>query len=294
MISSLRFIVLFVLSYFVLLNNALAQVGALEYFSYCSNGFCRLITGDFFHQSRDMPIDLNVSCKKNNQYALTFDDGPSKNYPRLLQILKQNQVKVTFFIVGSQLNNQQEAGWFKQAYEDGHFMANHTFNHDDLTKLNEESIKETIEKTRTAMINAIYSGVPGASDHFPDIKRLEISSRVVRPPFGNIKMDVDDILKRNGYVSVRWNADRYDWDMPGDDPMTTRTIINRVQQQFDFINVMARQGKIFNQSILDLNHDWQPTTIEAVDSLIKLVKSKGYEFVTLDVCLDSSGHADHR
>lgn len=270
-----RFFIASIISSLLSCSAAVAKAQDLEYFSYCSDGSCRLITGEFFHRARNMPVDLNVSCKKDNHYALTFDDGPSKNYPRLLEILKQNNVKATFFIVGSNLNNQEAVTWLRQAYQNGHFMANHTFNHDDLTRLNEAGIKETIEKTRALMMLALY----------PDTARVAVSSRVVRPPFGNIDMAVDKILKNNGYTSVRWNADRYDWNMPGDDPKTTETIIARIEQQFDYIAQMINKGERFNHSILDLNHDFSVTTIDAVDALIKIVKARGYEFVTLDECL---------
>lgn len=258
--------------------------GDEEYFSYCSNGNCRLITGEEFHRARNMPVDLHVSCRKNNQYALTFDDGTSKNYPRLLEILKRNNVKATFFVVGSNLKSEEGRQWFRQAFADGHYMANHTFSHDDLTKLNDAQITATIENTRAAMINAIYPHT-GDGKHDPDKLRLETSSKVVRPPFGNIDMNVDAILKSHGYTSVRWNADRYDWNMPGDDPKTTATILERTRDQLAFINEHAAQGKVFNQSIMDLNHDWQATTVDAVQDLITLVKANGYEFVTMDECL---------
>jgi peptidoglycan/xylan/chitin deacetylase (PgdA/CDA1 family) len=256
----------------------------LEYFSYCSNGICRLITGEFFHKARGMPVDLHVNCKKNNQYALTFDDGPSKHYPLLLEILKRNNVKATFFIVGSNLNNAEAREWFRQAVTENHFMANHTFNHDDLTTLDEEKIVVTIEKTRNAMIKAIY---PNPDNGQQDLtkKRLIASSKMVRPPSGNIDMFVDKVLKAHGYTSVRWNADRYDWNMPGNDAKTTEILLNRVRQQLDFIADAKVNGFVFNQSFLDLNHDWQPTTVDAIQDLISLVKSRGYEFVTLDECL---------
>lgn len=257
----------------------------LEYFSYCSNGVCRLIDGDYFHKARGMPVDLNVSCKKNNQYALTFDDGPSKHYPALLEILKQNNVKATFFIVGSNLQNDESKQWFKRAFDDGHFMANHTFNHDDLTQMNEASMIETIERTRKAMMNAVFANVDEADINLNDKHRLDLSSKVVRPPFGNIDMNVDGAFKLHGYTSVRWNADRYDWNMPGDDPKTTQTILDRVNYQFNFIIDNISHGAKFNQSIMDLNHDWQPTTVNAIQDLIAIVKSHGYEFVTMDECL---------
>lgn len=275
-------------SWILLMSVALTSVSAhakkLEYFSYCSNGTCRIINGEDFHRARNMPVDLHVSCKKNNQYALTFDDGPSKNYPRLLQVLKQNNVKATFFVVGSNLQNPDAAQWFRQAFADGHFMANHTYQHDDLTKLNAAGMVDTVEKSRDAMIKAVYPNI-GDGKNDKDKQRLETSTKVVRPPFGNIDMDVDSVFKAHGYTSVRWNADRYDWDKPGDDPRTTQTILALARQQLAFIAANDANGTVFNKSILDLNHDWQPTTVDAIQDLITLVKANGYEFVTMDECL---------
>jgi peptidoglycan/xylan/chitin deacetylase (PgdA/CDA1 family) len=246
-----------------------------------------MITGDFFHQVRNMPVDLHVTCKKNNHYALTFDDGASYNYPRLLEILKRNNVKATFFVVGSNLKNEEAKRWFRQAFEDGHFMANHTFHHEDLTKLSAEEMIATLENTRNAMMEAAF---PNGDGHYPqsERERLQLSSQTMRPPFGNIDMNVDSVLKAHHYTSVRWNADRYDWNMPGDKPETTKTILERAQEQFDYIAQQKAAGKSFNESILDLNHDWQPTTVDAIQALIDLVKASGYEFVTMDVCLGKS------
>jgi peptidoglycan/xylan/chitin deacetylase (PgdA/CDA1 family) len=255
----------------------------LEYFSYCSNGTCRLITGDVFHQDRNMPVDLNVSCKNNRQYALTFDDGPSANYPRLLEILKRNNVKATFFIVGSNLQTENGKQWFRQAAADGHFMANHTFRHEDLTTLSDQALTATIENTRNAMLAAIDPDASADSK-----QRLQFSSSFVRPPFGNIDMNVDRQFKVHGYTSIRWNADRYDWNMPGNDPKSTAAILARVRQQLDFIANASGKGVEINQSILDLNHDWQGTTVDAMEELIALVRSRGYELVTMEVCLGRS------
>jgi peptidoglycan/xylan/chitin deacetylase (PgdA/CDA1 family) len=249
-----------------------------EYFSYCSNGKCALINGDAFHEARNMPVDLHVTCRNNRHYALTFDDGPGRHYPRLLEILKHNKVKATFFIVGDNLKNADAAAWFRAAVADGHYMANHTINHNDLTKLTDNEIVEAVEKSREMMLNALPANDPARS-------RVAVSSRIVRPPYGNIDMRVDAVLKAQGYTSVRWNADRYDWNMPGDDSASTTEILARVQLQLDFIALHVQSGDEFNQSILDLNHDTQNATIDAIESLINLVKSKGYEFVTMDICL---------
>lgn len=257
---------------------------ATEKFTYCSNGTCRLIDGGFFHASRGMPLDLKVVCQKNNQYALTFDDGPSANYPRLLDLLKRHGVKATFFVVGGNLNTEEAKQWLARAVNEGHFIANHTMNHADLTGLNDSQIVDQVELSRAAMRDALCS--QGLAEE--QVTRVLHSALVVRPPFGNIDGHVDSVFKSHGFTSVRWNADRYDWQMPGDNPNTAKTIVDRLVQQLNFIELEAKKGSVFNRSILDLNHDWQIQTLDALETMIPLLKSKGYEPVTMDRCLGLS------
>lgn len=266
------------------LNTNAAGKAPLEMFTYCSNGSCRLITGEFFHNNRGMPVDLNVTCKKNKQYALTFDDGPSANYPRLLEILKKHNVKATFFVVGANVVNPDAAKWFAQAYSEGHFMANHTLNHADLTGLTDDQVLEQVKKSRELMLKAVFP----ADSTTENAAALRFSTTFVRPPFGNIDSRVNTLLKEQGFTSVRWNADRYDWQLPGNDPKTPEIIVKRVLQQLDFIDAADKMEFVFNHSILDLNHDWQNTTLDALNTWIPLVQQRGYKFVTMDECLQPS------
>lgn len=276
----LKFIVFTFLSLFAFQVHANQP---LEKFSYCSNGSCNLITTDYFFYARGMPRDLNFSCKKNNQYALTFDDGPSENYPKLLEVLKKHNVKATFFVVGGNLKSDRAHELYVQMVKEGHFVANHTLSHADLTILSPEGVYEQIEKSRDALLTS-----PLLKTVSPDlIANLKKSTKYVRPPFGNINALVDDIFKKNDYISVRWNSDRYDWDMPPTSE-SAKIIVNRVIQQLNFIDSLRAQNVDFNQSILDLNHDFQNSTLEAVDAYIPIIKAHGYTFVTLDECLQ--GH----
>lgn len=269
--------------FFVLSSFFVSQIWAntpSEKFSYCSNGTCNLITTDYFFHARGMPRDLNFSCKKNNQYALTFDDGPSTNYPKLLQLLKKHDVKATFFVVGGNLRRENAHELYGQMVKDGHFVANHTFSHPDLTVLSSNLILEEIEKSRDALLTS--PSLTNISKNL--ITNLNKSTKYVRPPFGNINALVDDVFKKNGYINVRWNSDKYDWEMPPT-PESAKTIVERVIQQLNFIESLRSKNIEFNQSILDLNHDFQDSTLQALDEYIPMIKAHGYKFVTMDECL---------
>ncbi len=251
-----------------------------EQFSYCSDGMCRLITTNFFYQGRGMPLDTNFSCIKNNQYAMTFDDGPSKNYPKLIEILKKHNVKATFFVNGKNAESPEASEWLGQIAHAGHFVANHTYNHPDLTALSDEEIYDQLERSRQILLNS-----PDVQNLTPELKaQLEKSTKYLRPPFGNVDLKVDKVFKEHGYINVRWNSDKYDWNMPNE-PETVKVIVDRVKAHLTYIDNLKSRGVDFNQSILDLNHDWQDQTLAAVDEYIPLLKAHGYEFVTMDECL---------
>ena len=86
---------------------------------------------------------------------LTFDDGPSKKCtPKILDILKKNNIKATFFVIGERVNKNPEI--IKRAYEEGHYIANHTYSH--LAKkiyISKESFYNEIQQTEKSIGNAI-------------------------------------------------------------------------------------------------------------------------------------------
>ena len=88
---------------------------------------------------------------------LTFDDGPTKNItPKILDILKEENVKATFFVVGKNVDSYPEI--VKRAYDEGHFIANHGYDHNNKNLYkNDESFLNEIEKTDIAIGNVVGS-----------------------------------------------------------------------------------------------------------------------------------------
>ena len=98
--------------------------------------------------------------------ALTFDDGPATGLtPKLLDILTSRRVPATFFMVGERIDSAPDAA--RQVAARGFAIANHSYHHEQLTKLSDSAIRTTIRRTRRA---ADHAGVP--------------MSRLVRPPYG--------------------------------------------------------------------------------------------------------------
>ncbi len=78
--------------------------------------------------------------------ALTFDDGPNYRYtPQVLDILYEQQVPATFFLVGEKLDENKLL--VKEMAASGHEIGSHTFSHPDLTMLNTQQVKQEIRQT---------------------------------------------------------------------------------------------------------------------------------------------------
>lgn len=111
--------------------------------------------------------------------------GPTPQTPPLLQLLKQQNIKATFFVMGS--NVVQNAEVLKQEAADGHHIASHTWSHHPLTTLTNEQIVAEVKWNEKAV---------------QDITGLQM--KYIRPPYGDIDNRVRAVLKKLGYIVVDW------------------------------------------------------------------------------------------
>lgn len=182
-----------------------------------------------------------LDCSQEKCVALTFDDGPSFYTDELLDILKENNVPASFFVLGRSAKIQPET--IRRIVEEGHLLGNHTWDHKNLTKLSPEAVQKQISDT---------------DDLIKKLANYDIS--FLRPPYGSYD---DKLLKSINKTVVLWNIDPEDWK-----DRDTELIIERMSQ--------AEAGSII------LAHDIYQTTIEAIPELIKNLKQKGLQFVTVD------------
>ncbi|WP_141734316.1 polysaccharide deacetylase family protein [Oligoflexus tunisiensis] len=240
-------------------------------FIYCVEGMCSPLSNLFLHRL-GIPLNTHHTCQHNNHYALTFDDGPSRNFKKVLDLLASEHIQATFFVVGQNLAALDQGGLqlLKQAYEAGHEIANHSYSHKDLTKQTPQDILQELGTTRDLILKIL-------GDH----EKTQFTSSIIRPPFGYTNFSVQELLEKNGYTVVRWNADRFDWRE--NQAVQRQIIIDRVMQQFEQIDLNLTEAD--NKSILDLNHDFSEATLTALPDMIKLIKARGYQFVTMTECL---------
>jgi peptidoglycan/xylan/chitin deacetylase (PgdA/CDA1 family) len=127
--------------------------------------------------------------------ALTFDDGPSNETPRFLDLLARNDVRATFFVCGANVERRPEVA--RRIVEAGHEIANHTYNHLCLLRLPETQVWGEVERAQFAIEDA-----------------TGVSPALFRPPFGIRAPGLRPILERLGMLSVHWTVIGNDWKWP--------------------------------------------------------------------------------
>ena len=202
-----------------------------------------------------------VSHIYNSDYKrvfLTFDDGPSKSVTiPILDILKQNNVKATFFVLGSNAERYPEI--VKRAYQEGHYIANHSFTHVYSNIYSSpQAVLDEYNRTEIAIKNAIGDQT--------------YNSRVFRFPGGtsggkyaNIKAEAVNLLNQNNVAHLDWNA--LTADAAG---------LDNVNDMMNYVETTMGN----KNSVVILMHDigTKKSTYELLPQLIQVLKEKGYVF----------------
>ena len=158
----------------------------------------KLITDENF-QSLPEPYRVGRYGYSSNKVALTFDDGPDPEWtPKILDVLKRENAKATFFLIGIQTD--RFSGIAKRIYDEGHTIGNHTFTHPDVSNISNKHMK--VELNLTERLFASLVGVratlmrpPYAIDEEPDtadqVRPLEIAQDMGYTTVGN-RIDPND------------------------------------------------------------------------------------------------------
>jgi peptidoglycan/xylan/chitin deacetylase (PgdA/CDA1 family) len=188
---------------------------------------------------------------QQKEIALTFDAGSDAIGIGILDVLKKHNVKATFFLTGSWAD--KFPSYAKRMADDGHDIGNHTYSHPDAVKTNSTVFVQDIIKAEEAIRRA--TGVT-PRPYF-------------RFPFGSYNAGALNAVGGAGYpYSIQWTIDTIDWQQPAVD-----VIVSRIQSG-------ASNGDIILMHIGGIN------TPEAVDRVIPILKSMGYNLVTLTELLD--------
>ena len=195
---------------------------------------------------------------ENKRVFLTFDDGPSATVtPLILDTLKNEGIKATFFLLGSRVELAPDI--VKREYVEGHFLASHGYSHVYSQIYDSpQSVIDEYNKCITAIRNAI-----GVQEYDPHLFRFP--GGYTGGKYAELKKEAGQILEQNGVLHVDWNA------LTSDSAGANTTN--------DFIVQLERTVPKYN-SVVVLMHDAgnKTATAEALPTIIKYFRDRGFEF----------------
>ena len=189
---------------------------------------------------------------------LTFDDGPSTVTNTILDTLKQQNVKATFFVLGNRVEKKPDV--VKRMYDEGHYIANHGYSHVyENIYTSPQSVLDEYNRCNEAVKNAI--GVPEYNSHL-----FRFPGGLVGGKYADIKNQANELLKQNNIMHIDWNA------LNGD------AETNNLSIEFELARLQeTTQNK---NSVVILMHDApaKKVTAEALSQIIEYLRNQGYEF----------------
>ena len=173
---------------------------------------------------------------------LTFDDGPHVEYtPQVLDVLARHGARATFFVVGRLV--QAYPDLIGRIAAEGHTLANHTWNHEDLAGLSRPAFDDTVSRTQAAL--------------------GDLATPCLRPPYGSVDAFTREWAAAHGLRLMTWDASPQDWRRP---PAT---------EIADYIVQWARPGAVI------LLHDGggdRSRTVQGLDIALERLAGSGLRF----------------
>ena len=177
--------------------------------------------------------------------SLTFDAtyGDNQTY-ELLEILRNNNIKATFFLSGIWLINYPQLA--RAIAAEGHEIGNHSYTHPHMPLITMQEVTNQIVRTE-----ALIRNITGQDPY------------LFRPPFGEYTQAILNQLASLGYVTIMWTIDSLDWQNPGADKVVSRVVNN------------TEPGAII------LLHQSAPDTLQGLQTMIRQLREQGYDFGTV-------------
>ncbi len=192
---------------------------------------------DEFYSNEDGSV-INTSKKL---VAITFDDGPGPYTNQLVDILKDNKARATFFMLGSNLKNYRST--VLNVYNNGNEIGYHSYAHKNFKRQDLATIKEEF-----ALSNEILKSITGTTFN------------LVRPPYGAINEEIKNALDA---TFILWNVDTEDW---------------RYKDSEYLLNYVLEH---INEGNIILFHDIHKTSVAAIEEILPVLYVEGYQLVTV-------------
>ena len=199
---------------------------------------------------------LGETYDYGRQVALTFDDGPDPNVtPTILDVLREHDVKATFFVLGYKVAQNPEV--LRRIVQEGHTLGNHTYDHASLADLSVRQMHGEMQSTQEAVDRAL-------GFHYP--------MTLMRPPYGAPYLSdqhmlplFQRVMEEQRAYPVMWTVDSRDWELNGHAGSIAE-------------NVRATTNKKGGVILL---HDTHQSTAEALPRIIAHYAAAGFSFTTV-------------
>ncbi len=191
----------------------------------------------------------DVDCSLTKCVALTFDDGPSPFTDRLLHILKDNDAKATFFLIGNKVAANPAGA--KRIADAGMEIGNHTWEHPNMTTIPPQDISTQLSKANDA--------ISGATGRTPTL---------YRPAGGLSNEAVRQAAAHYGQAEILWDVISFDWINDANTAATRGVLMAQI-----------KPGSVV------LFHDTYSSTVDVVYQFLPVLKANGYHLVTISQLL---------
>ncbi|WP_168121182.1 N-acetylmuramoyl-L-alanine amidase [Paenibacillus sp. HB172176] len=205
-------------------------------------------TGKTEKEASPIKIYYNGAASDGKQTALTFDDGPDDVVtPEILDVLKENHIKATFFMLGSQAAAHPEM--VKRIVDEGHAIGNHSWSHPRFEELSLDEAREQINDTQVEL-----EEIAG------------VRPSLFRPPYGALDEENAELVHDMGLWIVNWSVDTMDWS-----GLSTPDIMDLVRDEIWPGGIILQHSSSGGGS----------NTVEALKQIITELGEEGYAFVTV-------------
>lgn len=190
---------------------------------------------------------------------LTFDDGPGSQTGKILDILKKNHVKATFFVAGKEDASSKKI--YQRIVKEGHTLAMHSYSHiQDVIYDSKEAFEKDLKQINRCLYEA--TGVHTKFYRFPGGSSTQNTSLPIQ--------NFIDVLKKNHYLYLDWNVISPDINNAN---ATKEQVVTGVMQGVDAYDTAV----VLMYDVAD-----KPMTVKALPSIIKQIKAKNYELLPVD------------
>lgn len=209
--------------------------------------------------STDEPTIKPTDDTTTKKVYLTFDDGPGSQTGKILDILKKNHVKATFFVTGKEDASSKKI--YQRIVKEGHTLAMHSYSHiQDVIYDSKEAFEKDLKQINRCLYEA--TGVHTKFYRFPGGSSTQNTSLPIQ--------NFIDVLKKNHYLYLDWNVISPDINNAN---ATKEQVVTGVMQGVDAYDTAV----VLMYDVAD-----KPMTVKALPSIIKQIKAKNYELLPVD------------